>query len=159
MPFSLFYGRAFAGVSNFDTVESKLLSPKDLDERLQYLTNIVFPAISSRSKATQNEMIKKFNHSHHITEFPVGSHVMIKDMEATGALDAPYEGPFKIVCHTTHGTYVLHNSMNCLLACNYVPEQLKLAFKVHVPNEVEHTYEVESIVGHHTDDGGGGDSV
>ncbi|KAG0073563.1 hypothetical protein BGZ93_004735, partial [Podila epicladia] len=82
-PFSLFYGRAFTDFSNFEASESKLLSPKDLDQRLEYLTNIVFPAISAKSKASQKQMIDKFNRSHHITEFPPGSFVMIKDMEAT----------------------------------------------------------------------------
>ena len=55
--FSLSYGHAFAGFSNFDAVESDLLGPKDLDQRLEYLTNIVFPAISEKSKASQKQMI------------------------------------------------------------------------------------------------------
>ncbi|KAF9276459.1 hypothetical protein BGZ74_003641, partial [Mortierella antarctica] len=55
-------------------------------------------------------------------------------MEATGALDAPYDGPFKVVRRSTHGTYVLRDTMNRLLARNYAPEQLKLAFSVEDPN-------------------------
>lgn len=149
-PFSLFYGRAFAGFSNFETAESKLLSPTDLDERLVYLTNIVFPAISVKSKASQKQMIEKFNRSHHITDFPAGSYVMIKDMDATGTLDAPYDGPFKVVRCTSHGTYVLRDTMNRLLARNYAPEQLKLAYRSEYPDEAAYTHEVESIVGHHT---------
>ena len=97
MPFSFFYGRAFAGIQDFSAAESRLLSPKDLDKRLEYLTNLVFPAISEKAKATQKQMLEKFNHSHHITEFPVGSHVMIKDEDASSTLDAPYEGPFQVV--------------------------------------------------------------
>ncbi|KAF9198034.1 hypothetical protein BGZ59_004950, partial [Podila verticillata] len=95
-------------------------------------------------------MIDKFNRSHHITEFPAGSHVMIKDMEATGTLDAPYDGPFKVVRRTSHGTYVLRDTMNRLLARNYAPEQLKLAYHNDNPNEATDTHEVESIVGHRT---------
>ncbi|GJJ77462.1 hypothetical protein EMPS_09821 [Entomortierella parvispora] len=86
-PFSLFYGRAYSSVSNFKQIKSEL-TPEDLDDRLEYLTNIVFPAISEKSKASQKQMVDKFNRSHHITEFPVGSFVMTKDMEATGSLDA-----------------------------------------------------------------------
>jgi transposase InsO family protein len=149
-PFSLFYGRAFAGFSNFEAAKSQLLGPKDLDQRLEYLTNIVFPAISEKSKASQKQMIEKFNRSHHITEFPAGSFVMIKDMEATGALDAPYDGPFKVVRRSTHGTYVLRDTMNRLLARNYAPEQLKLAFSVEDPNAPVDSHEVERIVGHRT---------
>jgi hypothetical protein len=106
-PFSLFYRRAFAGIKDFSAAESKLLRPKDLDERLEYLTNLVFPAISEKAKAMQKQMMEKFNCSHHITEFPVGSHVMIKDEDASSTLDAPYEGPFRVVRCTTAGTYVL----------------------------------------------------
>ena len=105
--FSLFYGRAFSGFSNLKETESDLLSPKDLDDRLVYLTNTVFPAISEKSSATQNQMIAKFNRSHLLTEFPPGSFVMVKDMEATSSLDAPYDGPFKVVRRTTHGTYCM----------------------------------------------------
>ena len=70
-------------------------------------------------------------------------------MEATGALDAPYDGPFKVVHCSTHGTYVLHNTMNQLLAHNYAPEQLKLAYHVEDPNATTESHEVERIVGHH----------
>jgi hypothetical protein len=69
----------------------------------------------------------KFNRSHHFTEFPPGSYVMVKDMEASSSLDAPYDGPFKVVRRITHGTYVLRDTMNSLFARNYAPEQLKLA--------------------------------
>ena len=79
---------------------------------------------------------------------------MIKDMDATSTLDAPYDGPFKVVRRTTHGTYVLRDSMNRLLARNYAPEQLKLAFKVDDPTEVHSTHEVENIVSHQLDERG-----
>ena len=147
-PFSLFYGRAFAGLQDFSAAESRLLEPKDLDERLDYLTKLVFPAISDKSTVTQKQMIQKFNRSHHLTEFPVGSHVMIKDEEATSTLDAPYAGPFRVVHRTTWGTYVLRDAMNQLLARNYAPEQLKLAFRADHDHKAPQSYRVESIVSH-----------
>jgi len=75
---------------------------------------------------------------------------MTKDMEATGALDAPYDGPFKVVHRSTHGTYILRDTTNRILACNYAPEQLKLAYHVEEPNVTTESPEVERIVGHHT---------
>ncbi|KAG0084401.1 hypothetical protein BGZ92_009917, partial [Podila epicladia] len=145
---TLFYGRAFAGLQDFSAAESRLLDPKDLDERLDYLTKLVFPAISDKSKVTQKQMIQKFNRSHHITEFPVGSHVMIKDEEATSTLDAHYAGPFRVVRRTTWGTYVLRDAMNQLLARNYAPEQLKLAYRADHDHKAPQSYRVESIVSH-----------
>ena len=145
IPFSLFYGRAFSSVSNFEEVKSELLTPADLDDRIAYLTNIVFPAISAKSKASQKQMIDKFNRSHHLTEFPVGSFVMIKDMEATGSLDALYNGPFKVVARTSHGTYTLRDTTNSLLPRNFAPEQMKLALQAEVDDQ---SYEVEKIIGH-----------
>ena len=146
MPFSLFYGRAFTGIQDFFAAGSRLLIPKDLDERLEYLTKLVFPAISEKAKTTQKQMLEKFNHPHHITEFPVGSHVMIKDEDALSTLDAPYEGPFWVVWCTTAGTYILCNSMNWHLACNNVPEQLKLTYRDDEEHKAPKSYVVESIV-------------
>lgn len=156
-PYSLFYGRALADFSSLgkSDTQSRLLSPKDLEDRLSYLTTIVFPAISDRSSSTQQEMVAKFNRSHLITEFPAGSYVMVHDMEATSSLDAPFDGPYQVVRRTSHGTYILRDDMSRVLARNYAPEQLKIAARPLVPkNATEQSFEVERILSHRTTPGG-----
>jgi hypothetical protein len=53
------------------------------------------------------------------------------------------------VTHTTAGTYVLQDPMNRHLACNYAPEQLKLAYRDDKEHKAPKSYVVESIVSHH----------
>ncbi|KAF9111198.1 hypothetical protein BGW39_004449, partial [Mortierella sp. 14UC] len=110
-PFSLFYGRLFPGLHDFQKTESHLLTEDQLDKRLEYLTALVYPAISEKAKATQQKMITAFNRTHRLTEFTPGSFVMVKDEEADTALDPKYDGPFKVVRRTPKGTYVLRDNM------------------------------------------------
>lgn len=67
---------------------------------------------------------------------------MIKDEKATHTLKAPFAGPFRAARCTSHGTYVLRDTMSQLLARNYAPKQLKLALNIKAPR----SYVVESIV-------------
>jgi len=148
-PFALFYGRSFAGISDFSSAQSQLLSVSALNDRLKYLTDLVFPAISEKSRATQQKMIKSFNASHFLTDFPVGCHVMVKDQDARGTFDTKYEGPFQVVNRTARGTYVLRDTRKQLLARNYAPEQMKLVTQAldGVDDEDEH-YEIQAILSH-----------
>jgi transposase InsO family protein len=148
-PFSLFYGRSFAGISDFTAAQSHLMTDSELEQRLKYLTDLVFPAISEKSKATQQNMVKKFNSTHRITDFPVGSFVMVKDQLASGSLDTKYEGPFQVVNRTVRGTYVLRDATRQLLARNYAPEQLKKVTQtLDTENDEVGHYEVQAILGH-----------
>jgi putative transposase len=54
-PFSLFYGRVFSGLMDFRTTESQPMNEEQLDKRLEYLTQLVFPAVSEKSRATQQK--------------------------------------------------------------------------------------------------------
>jgi len=148
-PFSLFYGRKHPGLIDFQSVESQLLSPEQLDERLHYLTNIVFPAISDKAKATQKKMIDNFQKDHRILEFPPGSYVMVIDEEATTALDPKYDGPFIVVRRTPRGSYQLRDNMGRSLARNYAPEQMKAVSQSRDITSSDTThYEIEKILSH-----------
>ena len=144
-PFSLFLGRSFPGISDFSSADSHLASEEELTRRLEYLTKLVYPAISEKSKATQTKMIEKFNASHFLTDFPDGSHVMARDETATATLDPIYEGPFQVVRRTTHGSYVLKNKMHQILTRRFAPEQLKQVSQDLVKDE---SYEVGQILRH-----------
>jgi len=154
-PFSLFYGRSFAGISDFSSSQSHLLTEKELEDRLKYLTDLVFPAISKKSKETQRKMVDRFNSTHLIMDFPIGSFVMVRDPIHSGALDPKYEGPFKVIRRTTHGTYTLMDKTNSTIPRNFAPEQLKLVTQaLDGPDDSEDHYEIEAILSHNRTDGG-----
>src|SRR5690606_23645930 len=125
-PFSLFFGRPFGGIEDHSKVMSKLLTPEQLNERMKYLTELVFPAVSEKSKGTQKRMIEKFNARRRIVDFQEGAYVMVRDQGAQGTLVPKYEGPFKVVRRTSRGAYVLRDLNGQLLARNYAPDQMKL---------------------------------
>lgn len=111
-PFSLFYGRSFPGLTDFSSAESRLPNEKQAVKRLEYLTNLVHPAISEKAKASQQQMISEFNKAHCLVEFPTGVFVMVKDPVASTPLDPKCDDPYKVVRRTPRGTYVLKDNMN-----------------------------------------------
>ncbi|KAG0317321.1 hypothetical protein BG000_004577 [Podila horticola] len=148
-PFSLFFGRPFAGLKNFSDVESRLLTEEELHQRHEYFTNMVFPAVAEGSSSYQQTMAKQFNRSHKIVDFPKGSFVMARHEESTGALEAKYEGPFMVVRRTARGSYVLRDNLQQILARNYSPDQLKMVVPLTDDITVKpRSYEIEKIVGH-----------
>lgn len=153
-PFSLFFARPFAGFGDFSNAQSHLLSEEDLQKRLDYMSNLVYPAISKKSSASQKKMVDKFNASHFIVDFPEGSYVMVKDQESNSVFDAKYEGPFKVVRRTSRGAYILKDATDELLKRHYSPEQLKPVDKESDNLDSDQSYEVESIVSHRLNSAG-----
>ena len=146
-PFSLFFGRSFAGIQDFVGVKSKLLTEEQLLEHLKYLMAIVFPASSKKSRMSQKAIIDYFNKTHRLVHYPNGAFVMARHEEGTGALESKYEGPFMIVRRTDRGSYVLRDSTHQLLARNYAPDQLKLVLPLIDPEaESSESFEVERVI-------------
>ncbi|KAH7046356.1 hypothetical protein BKA57DRAFT_515490 [Linnemannia elongata] len=102
-PFSLFYGRSLPGLTDFSSAESHLLNEKQAVKQLEYLTNLVYPAISEKAKATQQKMISAFNKAHRLVEFPTGSYVIVKDPLASTPLEPKYDDPYKVVRRMPRG--------------------------------------------------------
>jgi IS30 family transposase len=147
-PFSLFFARQANGFSNYMDDKGDVMSQEDLLQRLTYMTEIVFPAIEEKAKATQAKMIERFNATVLHNEFPDGAKVMTLDPIRGDKLTARYEGPYTVVEKTPHGAYVLRDGTGELLHRNYAPSQLKL-----VLDDLEtNTFEVEKIVGHKIND-------
>jgi len=146
-PFSLFLGRSFAGISDFSSAESHLASEQELRKRLEYLTNLVYPAISEKSKATQKKMIEKFNASHFLTDFPEGTFVMAKDYTSSGTLEPYYKGPYQVAQRTGHGAYILKDSTGQIEDKRYAPEQLK-KISQSLDKDEEEVYELNKILRH-----------
>jgi hypothetical protein len=144
-PFSLFFARRFNGFHNFSNDKDERLSHEELLERLQYMTEVVFPAVSAKASATQKRMIERFNRTVLHNEFPDGAKVMTLDPIMGDKLSAKYEGPYTVVRRNTGGAYVLKDGTGALLGRNYAPSQLKLVLDDY---EDTVTYEVEQILDH-----------
>ncbi|KAK3808803.1 MAG: hypothetical protein J3Q66DRAFT_265172, partial [Benniella sp.] len=125
----------------------------ELEKRLEYLTDLVFPAVAEKSADTQRKMIDKFNRTHRILEFPPGSYVMAREELPDGKLSPKYQGPYKVMKRTSNGTYALLDKTKNELARNYAPEQLKLVTQA-LDAPSDESYEVESILGHRLTEGG-----
>ena len=122
-----------------------MLSQKELCDRMEYMTTIVFPAITKKAKETQKRMIERFNATVLHNEFPDGAKVMTLDPIKGDKLSPRYEGPFTVVRRTAHGAYELRDATGALLGRNYAPSQMKLVLEDF--NETP-TYTVEKVLHH-----------
>ncbi|OAQ35499.1 hypothetical protein K457DRAFT_66306, partial [Linnemannia elongata AG-77] len=52
---------------------------KDLETKLRYLTQLVYPAISEKSKERQDKMMARFNKASRLTDSPNGTMAMARD--------------------------------------------------------------------------------
>lgn len=145
-PLSLFYGRSFAGISDFSSAESHLMTEEQLKQRLEYLTKVVYTGVSARSNATQQKMVDDFNKSHRITELPPGSIVMAQEPETKSKLAPLFQGPFTVVSRSVTGSYVLRDTTDALLPRNYAASQLKRVTQA--LDSKDEYFELAAILGH-----------
>ncbi|GJJ69417.1 hypothetical protein EMPS_01763 [Entomortierella parvispora] len=151
-PFSLFFARQYDGNSNFPRANVGAATKEELLERLQYVTDVVFPGIAAKAKETQRRMVERFNKSILLNEFADGAKVMSIDPIRGDKLAPRYEGPFTVVRKTTGGSYVLRDGTGEELKRNFAPSQLKLVLE---DFEATPTYEVEKVLNHREPPGGG----
>lgn len=114
-------------------------------DRLKYMTATVFPAIKEKTKPVQAKMIKHFNASVLLNDFPGGAKVMTIDLIKGSKLSPEYKGPYTVETRTSHGSYILQDGTGTKLGHHFAPSQLKIVladFKDTV------SYEVEEIKGH-----------
>lgn len=147
------FARRFNGFHNFSDDTGVPLSHCELEERLRYMTEVVFPAIDAKSRSTQQKMIERFNRTILHNEFPDGAKVMALDPIQGDKLTPRYEGPFTVVRRNTGGAYVLKDGTGEHLKRNYAPSQLKLVLDDLDDADV---YEVEKIEAHRTAEADGG---
>ncbi|KAF9944388.1 hypothetical protein BGZ70_004694 [Mortierella alpina] len=97
-------------------------------------------------------MIDKFKNSHTIREIQPGAYAMAIDPVAEGALVPKKDGPFNVVRRTAFGAYELQDATGEILPRHYAPEQLNVVTQ-DLAQPSEESYEVESILGHTSQDG------
>jgi hypothetical protein len=160
-PFSLFFARRMIEPYGFRTENRKSLAPEkrtpmsheELMKRIDYMCEIVFPAIHDKAM-DQIELDKaRFDSTHIMANFPPGSHVMVRLQNKAGQLSPAYTGPYTVVRKTQGNSYVLRDHTGQLMPRNYTSIELKLISQDEVielddeGNEIKH-YELEAILDH-----------
>ena len=156
-PFSLMFARRVNLPDDYANKEKypipdAIMSNKELEDRIDEMEKLVFPAIEERTKKI-NEMINKaYNEKHKLVNIPEGSFVMVRLPQRSNKLAAIYDGPYTVVRKTQGGSYILKTpETNELLPRNYTPSELKL---VQIEEEaIEDFYEVEKILDHRGSEG------
>lgn len=143
-PFTLFFAREANVFKDYGEETIRPLDHKQLEERLRFMTDLVFPINRDVSQSSHEKLRDRFMKGAKILEFPEGAMVVTKVDTGAQGLRPRYEGPYKVVRRTTGGTYVLAEGDGTLLRRNYSPNQLKM---IQLPMEdLPQTYEVEAIL-------------
>ncbi|CAI4220457.1 unnamed protein product, partial [Auanema sp. JU1783] len=123
---------------------------KELEKKLDNMNKVVIPALKNRIKATQDKDNAYFMKRHKIikTVYPIGSEVLIRNVDKVKKTDPNYEGPFIIRGHTNNGSYILVDKTNKPLTRDVPTSHIKLvpSKSGNIPEEEEWIGEVEAII-------------
>lgn len=143
-PYSLFFGRRL-NTSLLPDLQSVPVTEDELLQRIEYLHEVVFPAVSEASKSQQARMVSRFSGPILKDSFPDGSYVMAIDPTTSSKLQPVYEGPFLVVRRTSGGSYVLQDASGALTPRNYAPSQLKPVDREPLDGQ---SYAIEAVLDH-----------
>ncbi|EIE83945.1 hypothetical protein RO3G_08655 [Rhizopus delemar RA 99-880] len=160
-PFSLMFARKMNEPYGFRSDKDKLKEVKDkppmsheeLMKRIDYMTDIVFPAIVNKTKAQIELEQAKFNDSHRLVDYAPGSHVMVRIPNKSGQLAPAYEGPYTVVRKNKGNAYILRDETGVLMPRAYTSVELKLISNEEVielddeGNEIIN-FEIEAVINH-----------
>ena len=153
-PFSLMFGRNPNDFENFSQEKDKPTSERineELQNKLKFMTEIVYPAVYEQVKRVTNKQKEKFDTKHKIMDIPINATVMILVTDKQNKLDPHYKGFYKVINKTLGGSYVLKNEKGFIEPRNYPPSLLKVVSDKIMPED-EKYYEVEAIIGHKKDE-------
>ncbi|KAG0891480.1 hypothetical protein G6F33_013983 [Rhizopus arrhizus] len=129
------------------------MSHEELMKRIDYMTDIVFPAITAKTKAQVELEQAKFNDTHRLADYAPGSHVMVRIPTKSGQLAPAYEGPFTVLRKNQGNAYILRDETGVLMPRSYTTTELKLISNEEIielddeGNEIQN-YEVEAVLNH-----------
>jgi transposase InsO family protein len=149
-PFALMFARKlndFANYKNVETAPTNKAGPHMMEQRIKDMQDIVLPAIVQRTKKVRDASQKKFDATHKIIDFPVGTLVGLLKPMRTDSMEAKYNGPFTVVKRNKGGAYTLQQRNGELLPKAYPPSALK-PLSDEVIKEKEDRWEVQAIVSH-----------
>jgi hypothetical protein len=133
--------------------DSRPLTEESFKARLQYLTNIVYPAVKEKINEVNTRRAEYFSKSHRIIssdEFQPGALVMAVDELRSNKTAPRYTGPFMILGRSRGGAYRLKGPDGTLYS--RPPSSLKLVSAQMEFND--HSAEVDYIVDHRRDRSG-----
>jgi transposase InsO family protein len=150
-PFALLFARPMNAFYDYRNATSELLSTDDLLARVQYLNDIVYPAVNDKARKKQADDIAKFTEKHKsktldLSHFIPGSLVMVRDELRLDKVSPRYEGPFEVVRRNRGGSYLLKGTDGTTYsrpAC-----ALKLVYQQPVDALPSDHVEVETILDH-----------
>jgi len=146
-PFAIMFGRSHNSFSDFTSTPLANVSDlENLKEIIALREQAIHPSIFQVAQSTQAKNKARFDATHPIRDFPVGSFVRARDPVRASKLDAIYDGPYKIIKKTKGGTYVLQDMTGTLLDRNFAPHELNL-----ISGDVQldsQSYEVDKVLNH-----------
>ncbi|KAK4510556.1 40S ribosomal protein mrp2, mitochondrial [Mucor velutinosus] len=151
-PFSLMFARQV----NVNPNPNKLnlngrpaLSIQELQQRIEHMNTIVFPALQERTQRLAEEYNKRMDKRRYILpELAFDSPVMVRLEEGRSSKLAPlYAGPYFVVKRTQAGNYILKDETNSLMHREYTPSELK-PVNIDETTIEDEIFEVEDIRDH-----------
>ena len=140
-PYSLMFGRTHNAFTDFSEIQLTKLTEEQLVQRIEFLTNIVYPSIANKTKLSALKM-SAITDAIAAKSFPPGAFVMALDELRTSKAQPRYLGPFKVVRRNRGGAYLLQDSSGNIIKRS--PEALKSA----LTNDFGNSLEVEKILDH-----------
>lgn len=129
---------------------------KALEEKLAFAQEVVIPQISKLMRETQDKDHERFRKNHKVLDdmYPIGSKVMIKNINRNRKVEERYSGPFTISGYTKNKSHVLVDPANNLLSRDVPTHHIKLIREDTLPrfddenNDADQHYEVQAIIVH-----------
>ncbi|OAQ25091.1 hypothetical protein K457DRAFT_1779626, partial [Linnemannia elongata AG-77] len=130
------------------------VSEKDLLERVDELTQIVFPLFRTEFMPARKRwkyICKRCQRNF----FPEGSYVYVRDPKLLGALLSHWDSPFKAALRTKGDSLTLEDLTGQLIEFDCAPFRMKLVQRNPVEDDTN-TYEMYEILNHRPNKRGGG---
>ena len=155
-PYSLMFARPLNGFDDFRSVPTDYLSDDQLWKRLEYMTSLVYPTISSSATAYKNLEGGKRNkkvksQGKFFNPLKTGAMVMVVDELKSTKTQPTYEGPFKVIRRNRGGAYVLEGTDGTTytrppIALKVISRDMEVVSEE--PEEKDKSYEVKKIINH-----------
>jgi transposase InsO family protein len=112
-PYSLVFARKANAFEDYSAVEENPLNVEQMQQRLDYMNALVYPAVVQKNRAVNLKRNEYFKKRHHviIDQFMPGAVVMVRDETRNDKVTPRYEGPFTVVRRNQGGAYVLRNAL------------------------------------------------